>query len=292
MQILADLQSIASPRAAASRRSRLGLRPRAWALLSPLLAAGLVAGALLAAGPALAQNAAVVNGKPIPKERVDEFVEALAAQGRPDTPQTRELVREELIAREIFAQEADKRGLARSAEVQRQIENTRQDILIRALIRDYLTKNPVKDSDVQAEYDKFKQEASASGKEYKARHILVEDEGEAKKLIEQLKKGESFETLAKESKDPGSAGSGGDLGWNTASTFVKEFSDAMVALEKGKTVTEPVKTQFGYHVIRLDDVRDAEPPPLDQVKPQIQQQLERQKIQQLQQELRAAAKVE
>ena len=292
MQTSADMQPTACLPGSGSRLARIAARPRPWALLSPLVAAGLVAGSLLASAPVLAQNAAVVNGKPIPKERVDEFVEALAAQGRPDSPQTRELVREELIAREIFAQEADKRGLARSAEVKRQIENTRQDILIRALIRDYLTKNPVKDSDVQAEYDKFKQEATASGKEYKARHILVEKEDEAKKLIDQLKKGESFETLAKESQDPGSASSGGDLGWNTASTFVKEFSDAMVSLEKGKTVAEPVKTQFGYHVIRLDDVRDATAPPLDQVKPQIQQQLERQKVQQLQQELRAAAKVE
>lgn len=251
-----------------------------------------MASSLLIGTPALAQNAAVVNGKAIPKAKVDEFVEALAAQGRPDTPQTRELVREELIAREIFVQEADKRGLTRSPEVQRQLESTRQDILIRALIRDYLVKNPIKDEDVQAEYDKFKQEASASGKEYKARHILVEQEDEAKKIIDQLKKGQKFETLAKQSKDPGSGAQGGDLGWNTASTFVKEFSDAMVELEKGKTVTAPVKTQFGYHVIRLDDVRDATAPPLEQVKPQIQQQLERQKIQTLQQELRTAAKVE
>jgi peptidyl-prolyl cis-trans isomerase C len=264
-------------------------------LASPLgarLLGGLFACSLLLSVPALAQNAAVVNGKPIPKAKVDEFVEALAAQGRPDSPQTRELVREELIAREIFVQEADKRGLSRAPDVQRQLDNTRQDILIRALIRDYLVKNPVKDDDVQAEYDKFKQEASASGKEYKARHILVEKEDEAKKLIDQLKKGQNFEALAKQSKDPGSGANGGDLGWNTASTFVKEFSDAMVALDKGKTVAEPVKTQFGYHVIRLDDIRDAAPPPLEQVKPQIQQQLERQKVQQLQQELRTAAKVE
>ena len=254
--------------------------------------AGLIACSLLTGAPALAQNAAVVNGKAIPKAKVDEFIEALAAQGRPDSPETRQLVREELIAREIFTQEADKRGLARTPDVQRQLENTRQDIMIRALIRDYLVKNPVKESDIQAEYDKFKQEASASGKEYKARHILVEKEDEAKKIIDQLKKGENFETLAKQSKDPGSGANGGDLGWNTASTFVKEFSDAMVALDKGKTVTTPVKTQFGYHVIRLDDVRDAAAPPLDQVKPQIQQQLERQKVQQLQQELRSAAKVE
>ncbi len=261
----------------------------------PLLAtvgAAVLGCALFAGAPALAQNAAVVNGKPIPKARVDEFVEALAAQGRPDSPQLRELVREELVAREIFVQEAEKAGLAKSAEVQRQLENTRQDILIRALIRDHLEKNPVKDEDVKAEYEKLKKEANASGKEYKARHILVDEEDAAKKIIADLGKGESFETLAKQSKDPGSASNGGDLGWNTASTFVKEFSDAMVALEKGKTVDAPVKTQFGYHVIRLDDVRDAAPPPLEQVEPQIQQQLERQKIQALQKELRNNAKVE
>ena len=275
-----------SVRHLASRTSRPG------SPLGAVLLAGLVACTLLASAPASAQNAAVVNGKPIPKAKVDEFVEALAAQGRPDSPQTRELVREELIAREIFVQEADKRGLARAADVQRQLDNTRQDILIRALIRDYLVKHPVKDEDIQAEYDKFKQEATASGKEYKARHILVDKEDDAKKIIDDLKKGQKFETLAKQSLDPGSGANGGDLGWNTASTFVKEFSDAMVALDKGKTVAAPVKTQFGYHVIHLDDVRDAAPPPLDQVKPQIQQQLERQRVQQLQQELRAAAKVE
>ena len=292
MQTSADMQPSARLPGAHRRRSSIAALPRLSALLPSLVMTALVASSLLLGGPALAQNAAVVNGKPIPKARVDEFVEALAAQGRPDSPQTRELVREELIAREIFVQEADKRGLSRSEDVQRQLENTRQDILIRALIRDYITKNPVKDEDIKAEYDKFKQEAAASGKEYKARHILVEKEEDAKKIIDKLKKGEKFETLAKDSKDPGSGANGGDLGWNSASTFVKEFSDAMVALTKGKTVTAPVKTQFGYHVIRLDDVRDAEPPPLDQVKPQIQQQLERQRVQQLQQELRAAAKVE
>ncbi|NLD55489.1 MAG: peptidylprolyl isomerase [Burkholderiaceae bacterium] len=261
----------------------------------PLLAAvgaAVLGCALLVGGPALAQNAAVVNGKPIPKARVDEFVEALAAQGRQDSPQLRELVREELIAREIFVQEAEKAGLAKSSEVQRQLETTRQDILIRALIRDHLEKNPVKDEDIKAEYEKLRKEASASGKEYKARHILVDEEDAAKKIIADLDKGEKFEALAEQSKDPGSASNGGDLGWNTASTFVKEFSDAMVALEKGKTVQAPVKTQFGYHVIRLDDVRDASPPPLDQVEPQIQQQLERQRIQSLQKELRNSAKVE
>src|SRR4051812_42329122 len=201
------MQNIARLRA--SRACRIQSRAPRFAVP---LAAGVLACSLFAAVPGLAQNAAVVNGKAIPSAKVDEFVDALAAQGRPDSPQMRELVREELIAREIFSQEADKRGLAKTPEVQRQLDTTRQDILIRALIRDYLVKNPVKDSDVQAEYDKLKQETTAGGKEYKARHILLEKEDEAKKVIEQLNKGESFESLATQSKDPGSGAEGGDLG--------------------------------------------------------------------------------
>ncbi|MCO5107560.1 MAG: peptidylprolyl isomerase [Burkholderiaceae bacterium] len=242
------------------------------------------------ASAALAQNAAVVNNKPIPKQKVDDFVAALTAQGRPDTPELRAAVREELIARELFVQEAEKKGLARNADVQRQLDNVRQDILIRALIRDHLKANPIKDDEIKAEYDKVRQQAG--DKEYRARHILVEKEDEAKQIIEQLKKGAKFEDLAKKSKDTGSAQSGGDLDWNTPQTFVKEFSDAMVNLEKGKFTETPVKTQFGYHVIRLDDVREAKAPPLEQVRPQIQQEIERHRIQELQKSLRAKAKIQ
>ncbi len=242
------------------------------------------------ASAALAQNAAVVNNKPIPKQRVDDFVAALVAQGRPDTPELRAAVREELIARELFVQEAEKKGLTRNADVQRQLDNVRQDILIRALIRDHLKANPIKDDEIKAEYDKIR--AQAGDKEYHARHILVEKEDEAKDIIAQLKKGAKFEELAKKSKDTGSAQSGGDLDWNTPQTFVKEFSDAMVKLEKGKFTETPVKTQFGYHVIRLDDVREAKAPPLEQVRPQIQQELERHRVQALQQSLRAKAKIQ
>ncbi|MBX3591789.1 MAG: peptidylprolyl isomerase [Burkholderiaceae bacterium] len=242
------------------------------------------------ASAAFAQNAAVVNNKPIPKQKVDDFVAALAAQGRPDTPELRAAVREELIARELFVQEAEKKGLTRTADVQRQLDNVRQDILIRALIRDHLKANPIKDDEIKAEYDKIR--AQAGDKEYHARHILVEKEDEAKDIIAQLKKGAKFEELAKKSKDTGSAQSGGDLDWNTPQTFVKEFSDAMVKLEKGKFTETPVKTQFGYHVIRLDDVREAKAPPLEQVRPQIQQELERHRVQALQQSLRAKAKIQ
>jgi len=254
-------------------------------------ARALAAAALIAVAPSLwAQNAAIVNNKPIPKTRVDEFVQALVAQGRPDTPELRAAVRDELIARELFAQEAERKGLARSGEVQRQLENARQQILIQALVRDHMKSNPIRDEDVKAEYDKIA--AQSVEKEYKARHILVETEDGAKQIIEQLKKGAKFEELAKQSKDAGSAGSGGDLDWNTAGTFVKPFSDAMVKLEKGKITEKPVQTQFGWHVIRLDDTRDSKAPPIDQVRPQIQQELERRRVQQLQQDLRAKAKIQ
>ena len=244
----------------------------------------------LAASAAFAQNAAVVNNKPIPKAKVDEFVQALVAQGRPDTPELRAAVRDELIARELFVQEADRKGLARSADVQKQLDNARQQILIQALIRDYLKANPVTDADIKAEYDKVAKEQAQ--KEYRARHILVDKEEDAKGIIEDLKKGAKFEDLAKKSKDTGSAKNGGDLDWNTPETFVPEFSNAMVKLEKGKFTETPVKSQFGYHVIRLDDVRDAKAPPVEQVAPQIRQELERKRVQKLQQDLRAKAKIQ
>ena len=241
--------------------------------------------------PALAQNAAIVNNKAISKKKVDDFVEMLKGQGRPDTPELRTAVREELIARELFSQEAERNGLTKNADVQRQIETARQDILIRAMIREHLKKNPVKDADIQAEYDKAKGQKT-SEKEYRAKHILVEKEDAAKQIIADLKKGSKFEDLAKQSKDTGSAANGGDLDWSPPGQFVKEFSEAMTKLEKGKFTEVPVKTQFGYHVIRLEDVRDTKAPPLEQVKPQIQQDLERKTVQKLQQDLRAKAKVE
>jgi len=202
----------------------------------------------------------------------------------------RAMVRDELVAQELFVQEAERRGIGNGAEVKRQIEEARRNILMRALVRDEVSSNAVSDAEVRAEYDRLaKQEAD---KEYKARHILVESEDEAKDIIAKLKAGEAFESLAKLSKDPGSAENGGDLDWNTPDTFVGEFGDAMVGLEKGETTETPVKTQFGYHVIRLDDVRDAEPPPLAEVSPQIRQQLERKRVQDLQSKLREAARIE
>jgi peptidyl-prolyl cis-trans isomerase C len=246
--------------------------------------------ASLISASAFAQNAAVVNNKPISKAKVDEFVEALVKQGRPDTPELRTMVRDELIAREIFVQEAEKQGLGRKPEVARQLENVRQDLLIRAFLTEHLKKNPIKEDDLKAEYERIKK--SSGDKEYRARHILVEKEDVAKSIVDQLKKGAKFEELAKQSKDTGSAAKGGDLDWNPPAQFVKPFSDAMVKLEKGKYTETPVQSQFGFHVIKLDDVRDIQPPPYEQVKPQIKQALEQRTVADLQKKMRESAKVQ
>ncbi|RQO36306.1 peptidylprolyl isomerase [Herminiimonas sp. KBW02] len=252
-----------------------------------LLAALIVSASL----PAMAQNLAVVNGKPIPSSRADVMIKQMTSQGQQDTPELRAMVKDELINREILIQEADKLGLGAQADVKNQIEIARQSILIRALVADYLKKNPVKDADIKAEYDRFK--AQASDKEYHARHILVEKEDEAKAIIAKLKGGAKFEDLAKaSSKDPGSAANGGDLDWASPASFVKPFSDAMVALKKGELSETPVKTQFGYHIIKLDDVRTAKIPTLEEVKPQIAESLQQKKLQAFQQQLRSKAKIQ
>ena len=253
-----------------------------------MLSAALVA---LLASPVLAQNLAVVNGKPVPSSRVKALQQQVEASGRPVTPEVMAQIKEELIAREVFMQEARKRGLDASEDYKSQLELARQTILIRQLFADFQKKNPVTDADIQGEYDKFVKENG--GKEYRARHILVETESDANALIAEIKKGGSFEELAKKaSKDPGSGANGGDLDWAAAGSYVPEFSDAMVKLAKGQMTDAPIKSQFGFHIIRVDDVREAQLPKLDEVKPQISQQLPQQKLAKFQEDLRAKAKIQ
>ena len=240
---------------------------------------------------ALAQNVAIVNGKAVPSARVEALAQQIARSGRPVTPEMQGQLREEVIAREIFIQEAQKQGLDTTDDYKTQMELARQTILIRELFANYQKANPTTDADLKAEYDRFA--AANGGKEYRARHILVEKEDEAKAIIAQLKKGGKFDEIAKKSsKDPGSGAKGGDLDWASAGNFVAEFSDAMTKLTKGKMTDTAVKTQFGYHIIRLDDVRDAQLPKFDDVKPQIAQQLQQQKMTKYQDDLLAKANVE
>jgi len=258
--------------------------------MKPFLSLAAVAVLSLSSTLASAQNVAVVNGKPVPSSRVDMLASQLAKAGRPVNDEVRAQIKEEVIVREIFMQEAQKRGLAASEDVKAQMELARQTILIRELFADFQKKNPVTDAELKGEYDKFV--AVNSGKEYKARHILVEKEDEAKDIVARLKKGEKFDELAKKlSKDPGSGAKGGDLDWANATSYVAEFSQAMVKLEKGQLTQEPVKSQFGWHVIQLDDTRDAKLPAFEDLKPQISQQLTQQKLATFQEDLRKAAKV-
>ena len=237
-----------------------------------------------------AQNIAIVNGKAVPKARAEALAEQVARSGRPITPDVEAQIKEEVIAREIFMQEAQKRGLDATDNYKNQLELARQTILIRELFNEFQKTAEVTDADVQAEYDKFV--AANGGKEYRSRHILVETEAQATAILASLKKGAKFEDLAKkQSKDPGSGANGGDLDWAAPGNYVKEFSDAMVALNKGQ-VSGPVQSQFGFHIIRLDDVREAQLPALADVKPQIVQQMTQQRMAAFQQELRAKAKVE
>ncbi len=258
---------------------------------SLLLASALTSLLALGASGAFAQNVAIVNGKAVPKSRVEALSQQLARSGRPVTPEIQAQIREEVIAREVFMQEAEKLGLSATDDFKVQMELARQAILIRELFADYQKKNPVTDADLKAEYDKFV--AANGGKEYKARHILVEKEDEAKAIIASLKKGGKFEDIAKkQSKDAGSGANGGDLDWANPSSYVPEFSEAMAKLGKGQTTDTPVKTQFGYHVIRVDDIRTATLPPFEELKPQIAQQMQQQKLAAFQQGLRDKAKVE
>ncbi|WHZ11702.1 MAG: Peptidyl-prolyl cis-trans isomerase [Burkholderiaceae bacterium] len=250
----------------------------------------MVAAAALAL-PAAAQNVAIVNGKPVPEARVDAFAQQLEASGRTVTPEIKAQIKNEVIAREVFAQAAQKLGLDATQNYKNQVELARQTILIHDLFENYQKTHPVTDAQAKAEYDKIV--AASGAKEYHVHHILVENEDQAKSLIAQLNKGAKFEDLAKKySKDPGSAAKGGDLDWAAPNGYVKEFSDAMMKLKKGQITETPVKTQFGYHIIRLDDVRDAKLPKFDDVKPQIVQQIEQQQLAAYQQELRSKAKVE
>lgn len=234
---------------------------------------------------------AKVNGVSVPRARQDVVVQQQTQRGMPDNEQTRAMVREELINREIVAQEAQRTGVAKNPQVQMQIDMARQEVLVGAFINDWLRKNPVSDADVQKEYERVK--STTGAREYKARHILVDTEDQAKGLIAELKKGGKFDELAsKNSKDTGSAQRGGDLDWNVPGNFDKQFSEAMMKLEKGKYTEAPVQTRFGFHVIQLDDVRPVTFPALNEVRPRIQQQLTQNKIEALVKSLRAKAKVE
>ena len=244
---------------------------------------------------ARAQNIATVNGKAVPKSRVDVLIESVkqqaAARNQAPPPNLEVLARDKVVMDEIFSQEAEKRGVQATTEFKGQMEAARQGLLVQDLFANYEKTVKVSDADVAAEYERYK--AQSSGTEYRARHILVEGEDQAKALIAQINGGAKFEDVAKKnSKDTGSAENGGDLDFANPKSYVPEFSEALVKLKKGEMTQVPVKSQFGYHIIRLDDTREAKFPTLDEVKPQIVARLTQQKVIEYRDDLRAKAKTD
>jgi peptidyl-prolyl cis-trans isomerase C len=234
---------------------------------------------------------ATVNGQAIPRQRMDAVVRQNVGRGAPDSEALRAQVREALINNELLVQEANRSGVAKRAEVQQQIDLTRQEVIANAMIGDYLRAHPITDADIQKSYDSAR--SKTGDREYKARHILVATEEDAKSVIADLKKGGKFDEIAaKRSMDEGTKPKGGDLDWNVPSNFDKSFSDAMVKLEKGRMTETPVRTRFGFHVIQLDDVRQVSFPKLEQVRQQVQQGLVSQRVDAFLKELRAKAKIE
>ena len=246
----------------------------------------------LAINPAFAEDksAASVNGISIPQTRIDLRVKAAAAQGQPDSPELRKVIRDDMINLELLAQEAVRLGLDKETEAAQQIEIARQSVLAGAFVQNYADSHPIGDDQLKQEYEKLK--ANVGDKEYKARHILVDTEAEAKSIIAQLGKKAKFDKLAAKSKDTGSAEHGGALDWAVPSNFVPPFANAMTNLKKGEYTREPVQSQFGWHVIKLDDVRDLKVPSFDELKPQLQQRLQQQAIKNEIAEMRTKAKIE
>lgn len=256
--------------------------------LTPIATALVLATAML---PAAHAQVATVNGVAIPQARLDVVLKMLAANKQADTPESRARVREQLINNEVFAQEAVKKGLHKNPEIAAQIELQRQEALVNAFVQDYMKTNPVTDDAMRKEYERVKPTIPA--KEYKVRHILVEKEDEAKDIVAQIKKGGSFEKIAADkSKDTGSKARGGDLDWGPANRYVKPFGDALGKLKKGQMTDPPVQTDYGWHIIRLEDERATKVPTFDEAKPQLQQMMQGQAVQKMLGDLRAKAKVE
>jgi peptidyl-prolyl cis-trans isomerase C len=234
--------------------------------------------------------AATVNGKPIKQSLPDYIIKEATASGQKVDDNIRANVMNTLINSELFYQEAQKQGLDKQPDFKLKEELVRRELLVKTYLESFIKKNPVSEADIKAEYEKLKQQIG--DKEYSARHILVQTEQEAKDVIAQLATGADFAKLASEkSKDPGSKDKGGELGWFSPGNMVKPFSDATAKLSKGQYTTTPVQTQFGWHVIKLEATRPAQPPAYDQVKDGLQQQIQKRNIEKMLADLRSKAKI-
>lgn len=236
-----------------------------------------------------AEAAATVNGKPIKQSWVDFIMKDAQARGQKGKG-LKNAVINELVGSELAYQEATKKGFDKKADLITAAEIGRRKLVVNAFLADYMKKNPVSDADKKAEYER--QKKAIGTKEYKAQHILVKTEAEATKILDQINKGGDFKKIAKEkSLDPGSKMKGGDLGWFSPAGMVKPFSDAVKGLKKGTIVTAPVQTQFGWHIIKLNDTRATKTPTYAKAKEGIKRALQQRKLEKLMVGLKDKAKI-
>jgi peptidyl-prolyl cis-trans isomerase C len=254
---------------------------------------GFLAGSALAdkTSPAASQTYITVNGKAIPKSRADVLASSMPpARGQNEAEAMRKSLGDELVRRELAAQEAVKRGIDTRPDIRAQIDLAVQSVLVNAYYADYLREHPVTEETIKREYESIR--ATLGNREFKVRHILLGSEAEAQGVIDKLGRGAKFNELAAQSKDVVTKDRGGDLGWINAATYVQPFSEAMTKLQKGKYTYKPVQSEFGWHVIQLDDIRELKMPTLAELKPQLLPRLQQQTIERHMSELRSRAKIE
>ncbi len=234
--------------------------------------------------------AAVVNGVTISDKTLDKIVKVNVQQGQKESPELRKVILDELVARELFIQAANKQGLDKTPEVQERLAQLRQDLLIAALEADYLKKHPITDSDLKVEYDR-QITLIGDSQEYNIKQIIVAKEADAKAIISAIKGGESFEKLAKErSLDP-SKEQGGNLGWVLAKQIIPEIANVLANMSKGSLTASPIQTNLGWHVIKLEDARPFKAPSFEESKARVQQTLMQAKRIELLGKLREGAKI-
>ncbi|AFZ82574.1 peptidyl-prolyl cis-trans isomerase C [Candidatus Kinetoplastibacterium crithidii (ex Angomonas deanei ATCC 30255)] len=243
---------------------------------------------LLISNVASAKNIVSVNGHNITQENLENFVTLLVNQGASDSKELREQIKEELINRQILLQEAEKDGTMNNPIVKTEIQLAKESIIVRSFLTEFLKKNKITDNEIETQYEKLKKDQS-SKKEYKVRHILTDNKNDAINLIIKLNADTSkFAEIAKEtSKDESSKLNGGLLGWSNTEEYVEEFATAVKNLSPGTISQNPIKTKFGWHIIKLDETRNIEFPELSQVRPQIEEMLKQQVLSNLQKELRS-----
>lgn len=253
--------------------------------------------------PALAAEKpfVTVNGTAVSQATADMFLAQGKANGMPDSPEMKNNLREELIRRELMFQAAKQAGFDKKSEVVSQVdattrtllaqlEATKQAIISRAFIEDYLKKHPITDAQLKATYDAYR--AKGGDTEYKVRHILVKNEADAKAIIAKLNKGTQFEELVGQSIDTGTKIHGGDLGWSSPAKFVKPFADALASMKKGQYTTTPVKSEFGYHVISIEDIRPLKVPSFNEMKSMLHKDAEAMVVETMLAGLRKKANIE